>query len=225
VLCELFSQRILPDAAVRHTPVLCAYGQRDHLLHRIGFTEWSEYEAQIQSICRQVRFTPLISDHFRSNLDLSSCVAVATDAGGAKRTGRFAEGLRIPMAIIDKRRIDDGHVKQGLVVGDVQGLNAIIFEDEISTGGTLAATAETLTKAGVEKIYVGATHAVLCGPAMERLKKMPVAEVVVTNTVHLPKEKKIAKLTALSVAPLLAEAIQRINNGESIGALFESQTE
>jgi ribose-phosphate pyrophosphokinase len=168
---------------------------------------------------------PLISDHFRSNLDLSSCVAVATDAGGAKRTGRFAEGLRIPMAIIDKRRIDDGHVKQGLVVGDVQGLNAIIFEDEISTGGTLAATAETLTKAGVGKIYVGATHAVLCGPAMERLKRMPVAEVVVTNTVHLPKEKKIAKLTALSVAPLLAEAIQRINNGESIGALFESQTE
>jgi ribose-phosphate pyrophosphokinase len=165
---------------------------------------------------------PLICEHFRKSLDLSTCVAVATDAGGAKRTGRFAERLKIPMAIIDKRRINDGQVKQGLVVGEVRGLNAIIFEDEISTGGTLAATAETLTAAGVGRIYVGATHPVLCGPAIDRIKAMAVEEIVVTNTVSLSQEKKIPKLTVLSVAPLLAEAIQRISSGESIGALFDS---
>ncbi|MCP4682114.1 MAG: ribose-phosphate pyrophosphokinase, partial [Desulfobacterales bacterium] len=100
---------------------------------------------------------PSICDHFRSTLDLTEAVVVATDAGGAKRAGRFAKWLNTSMAIIDKRRLSDTNVEQGLVVGDVKGRDAIIFDDEISTGGTLTATVKTLEKAKVKKIYVGAT--------------------------------------------------------------------
>lgn len=167
---------------------------------------------------------PLISDYFRqaSGLagDLKKTVAVATDAGGAKRVGRFASRLNIPLAIIDKRRISDTDVKQGLVVGDVKNRNAIVFDDEISTGGTIVSTINTLKDAGVRKIHVAATHAVLCGTAVDRLKKSATGKVVVTNTVDVPPEKKFPQLEVLSVAGLLAEAIKRIHTGESVGALF-----
>ncbi len=163
---------------------------------------------------------PFFKTYFKDNLDLGNAVVVATDAGGAKRAGKFAKTLQVPMAIIDKRRVDDTKVVQGLVVGDVKGRDAIVFEDEISTGGTLATSIRTLTKAGVGSIYVGATHAVLCGPAVKRLDTPEVAEVVVTNTVDISKEKRINKLKVLSVAPLMAEAIRRIHTGESVGALF-----
>jgi len=164
---------------------------------------------------------PTIADYFRENYDLSQAVAVATDAGGAKRVGRFASNLDIPMAIIDKRRISDTDVKQGSMVGDVAGKDAIIFEDEISTGGTLLASVETLEQAGASRILVGASHAVLCGPAIENLAKSSITEIVVSNTVDVPPEKKLDKITVLSIASLLAEAIRRIHTGESVGALFE----
>jgi ribose-phosphate pyrophosphokinase len=160
-------------------------------------------------------------DHFRRQLDLSNAVVVATDAGGAKRAGRFAKHIQLPMAIIDKRRVADTKVVQGLVVGDVAGRDAIIFEDEISTGGTLIASVDTLLSAGVKRIYVGATHGVLCGPAVERLEKSPIESVVVTDTVHLSQKKQKEKIETLSVAPLFAEAIRRIHTGESVGALFD----
>jgi len=164
---------------------------------------------------------PAIADYFRTNYDLSKAVAVATDAGGAKRVGRFASYLDIPMAIIDKRRIDDTNVKQGSMVGDVAGRDAIIFEDEISTGGTLLASVETLEQANANKILVGASHGVLCGPAIKNLEKSSITEIVVSNTVNVPPEKRLDKITVLSVASLLAEAIRRIHTGESVGALFE----
>ena len=163
---------------------------------------------------------PLIIDYFKKHLDLNKVVAVATDAGGAKRVGRFATRLNVPMAIIDKRRVSDTQVKQGLVVGDVKGKDVIIYDDEISTGGTLLTTVDTLTAAGAGKIYVGATHPVLCGQAAGNLQKSPINEVVVTNTVDIPAEKRIDKITCLSVAPLLAQAIRHIHTGESVGALF-----
>ena len=163
---------------------------------------------------------PVIADHFRSRLDLSNMVAVATDAGGAKRVGRFSERLGIPMAIIDKRRITDTLVKQGHVVGDVSGRDVVILEDEISTGGTLISTIETLRAAGARSIHAGAVHGVLCGPAIERLREAPVDSVVVTNTVQVAPEKQIDKLTVLTVAPLFAAAIERIHSGASVGALF-----
>ena len=164
---------------------------------------------------------PTIADYFRDNYDLSKAVAVATDAGGAKRVGRFASRLNIPMAIIDKRRVDDTNVKQGSMVGDVSGRDAIIFEDEISTGGTLLASVETLEQAGANKILVGASHGVLCGPAIKNLAKSSITEIVVSNTVDVSPDKRLDKIKVLSIASLLAEAIRRIHTGESVGALFE----
>ena len=164
--------------------------------------------------------TPMIMDYFRKNLDLDNVVAVATDAGGAKRVGNFATRLNVPMAIIDKRRVSDTQVKQGLVVGDVVGKDVIIYDDEISTGGTLLTTVDTLKKAGAGNIYVGATHPVLCGKAVENLKKSSIKEVVVTNTVEIPEKKQIDIISCISMAPILAEAIRRIHTGESIGELF-----
>ncbi len=164
---------------------------------------------------------PIIAEYIQQNMDLSSAVAVATDAGGAKRVGRFAHYLNIPMAIIDKRRISDVKVKQGLVVGDVKGCDAIIFDDEISTGGTLVATAKTLAKAGVRKMIMAVTHPVLCGEAVKNIGISKLDRVIVTNTVHVGEEKKFDYLTVLSIAPLLAEAIKRIHTGESVGDLFK----
>lgn len=164
---------------------------------------------------------PLIGDYIKENFDLAQAVAVATDAGGAKRVGKFASRLHLPMAIIDKRRVGDTEVDQGLVVGDVKGKDALIFDDEISTGGTLAVTAETLKKAGARELIVGTTHAVLCGPSVRNLADSPIKNIVVANTVHIPAKKRLDKITVLSVAPLLAEAIRRIHTGESVGALFD----
>lgn len=164
---------------------------------------------------------PYFVDHFRRQSDLTNAVVVATDAGGAKRAGSFAKRIHLPLAIIDKRRVADTEVVQGLVVGDVKGRDAIIFEDEISTGGTLTASVETLMAAGVKSIQVGATHGVLCGPAVERLTESPLRSVVVTDTVYFPPDKHNEKIHTLSVAPLFAEAIRRIHTGESVGALFD----
>jgi len=164
---------------------------------------------------------PYFVDHFRKQLDLANAVVVATDAGGAKRAGRFAKHIHLPMAIIDKRRVADTEVTQGLVVGDVEGRDAIIFEDEISTGGTLVASVKTLAAAKVKSIHVGATHGVLCGPAVNRLADSPIASIAVTDTVHVPEGKRAGKILTLSVAPLFAEAIRRIHTGESVGALFD----
>jgi ribose-phosphate pyrophosphokinase len=163
---------------------------------------------------------PIICDHFQRRLDISNPVVVATDAGGAKRAGRFANKMNTSMAIIDKRRISDTDVVQGLVVGDVKGKDAIIFDDEISTGGTLTTSVETLEKAGVRKIFVGATHPVLSGPAVKNLKDSSIEEIVVTDTVEITDNKKMERLNVLSVGPLFAEAIKRIHIGESVGALF-----
>jgi ribose-phosphate pyrophosphokinase len=163
---------------------------------------------------------PLICDYFENTLDLSQTVSVATDAGGAKRVGRFASRLNTPLAIIDKRRVSDTDVKQGLVVGDVKQRDAIIFDDEISTGGTIVSTIATLQRAGVRKIFVAATHAILCGAAAQNLKDSAAEKVVVTDTVDISAPKRFAQIEVLSVAGLLAEAIKRIHTGESVGELF-----
>jgi ribose-phosphate pyrophosphokinase len=163
---------------------------------------------------------PTLADHFRTTYDLSRLVAVATDAGGAKRAGRFAERLNIPLAIVDKRRLSDTEVEQGRLIGDVAGREAVVFEDEISTGGTLMATVKTLREAGAAKVLVGAVHPVLCGPALKNLRDSPIESLVVTNTVEVPESKRLPHLTVLTVAPLFAEAIRRIHTGESVGELF-----
>ena len=163
---------------------------------------------------------PTITSYMEKHYDTSNIVAVATDAGGAKRVGKFSSRLNVPMAIIDKRRISDTQVKQGSVVGDVKGKDAVIFEDEIATAGTLISTVDTLLAAGVRSVHAAATHGVLCGPAIERIKASGIESVIVTNTVNIAEEKTQDKITSLSVAPLFAEAIKRIHTGESVGALF-----
>ena len=163
---------------------------------------------------------PLMAEYFKNNFQLSDLVAVATDAGGAKRAARFAEQIGIPLAIIDKRRISDTEVSQGHVVGDVKNRDAIIFDDEISTGGTICKTVDTLKQAGVNRVIAGAVHPVFCGPAVERLTSTAFNSVVVTNTVEIPESKRFPALTTLSTAPLFAEAIRRIHTGESMGELF-----
>ena len=163
---------------------------------------------------------PIMTDYVKENYDLNRAVAVAADAGGAKRVGRVASRLGLPMAIIDKRRIGDQNVHQGFVVGEVEGRTALVFEDEIATGGTMISTIRTLLAAGANRVIAGATHPILCGNAVAKLEASGLAELIVTNTCHVPPNKRSPKLRMLSVGPLIAEAIRRIHTGESVGALF-----
>ncbi len=163
---------------------------------------------------------PIIARFFAQQHDLSNMVVVATDAGGAKRAGRFSERLGTPLAIIDKRRVSDTQVLQGQVMGEVRGRDVVVFEDEISTGGTLIATVDTLRAAGARTIHACAVHGVLCGPAIERLRGAGIESLVVTDTVPVAPHKRLDKLSVLTVAPLLAAAIGRIHSGESVGELF-----
>ena len=164
--------------------------------------------------------TPILTKYIREQYGLDTAVAVAADAGGAKRVGRIAEQLHLPMAIIDKRRKGDQNVQQGFVVGDVKDRVALVFEDEIATGSTLVTTVQTLLEAGAERVIASATHPILCGPAMTNLQNADLDELIVSNTCQVGPEKNFEKLTVLSIAPLLAEAIRRIHSGESVGALF-----
>jgi ribose-phosphate pyrophosphokinase len=163
---------------------------------------------------------PIITDYVDEKFGLESAVVVAADAGGAKRVGPIAERLRLPMAIIDKRRKGDQNIQQGFVVGEVKNRTALVFEDEIATGSTMTTTVHTLLEAGASRVIAGATHPILCGPAVHNLQSAELEELIVTNTCHVSPEKRFDKLTILSVAPLLAEAIRRIHSGESVGELF-----
>lgn len=163
---------------------------------------------------------PIMTDYIGKTYDLANSVVVAADAGGAKRAGRVAARLKLPMAIIDKRRVGDQDVHQGFVVGEVKGKNALIFEDEIATGSTMLTTIETLREAGAERIIAAATHAVMTGDAVNNLAHSALEQLIITNTCHVEPEKRFDKLTVLSVAPLLAEAVRRIHTGESVGVLF-----
>ncbi len=164
----------------------------------------------------------LLSNYFRRK-ELADPVVV-TDLGFAKRARTFAELLDAPLAIIEKRRqgnLDRAELLN--VIGEVAGRRAIIVDDEIDTAGTLMETVRALEKEGVTEIYACATHGVLSDPAVERIRDSALLEVVVTDTVPLTPAKRIAKIRGLSVAPLIGEAIKRIHEGESVGALFSSE--
>jgi len=164
--------------------------------------------------------TPVLVDYFKST-DVSNSVVVAPDAGSAKRAEKYARLLNLPLAIIDKRRVgnkDTAVVKH--IIGDVKGKRAIIFDDEISTGGSLINTAETLEEQGVTDIRASVVHPVLCGDAVERIQKSNISEVIVTNTIPVEGPKKIDKIKVLSVGKMFAKAIRRIHNGESVSVLF-----
>jgi len=163
--------------------------------------------------------TPIIARHFQE-MGQEDFVAVAPDAGSARRAGAYATRLGIPLALVDKRRVNDQKVELRAVVGDVVGKSVIIFDDEIATGTSLLETVNVLASVGVRAVYAGCTHGVLCGLAIGRIAASPLQQVVVTDTVPLAPEKRIDKITVLSVAPLFGEAIKRIHTGESVSSLF-----
>lgn len=153
---------------------------------------------------------------------LNNLVVVAVDIGISKRARDLAALLGVPLAIIEKRRMDNQGSTESLnVIGDVSGMTALTFDDEIDTAGSLIAAADALQQAGVKEVYSCATHAVLSGPGAERVEGSIIKELVVTDTLPLSKEKLNGKIRTLSVAGLLGEAIQRIHNGVSVGAMFE----
>ena len=166
----------------------------------------------------------LLSQYFQEK-GLDDIVVVATDIGISKRARDLAERLNAPLAIIEKRRgeTDESGNRRAEslnIIGTVRGKTAVTFDDEIDTAGSLSAAVQILEREGAREIYACATHGVLSGPATQRLLKSPIKEVVLTDTIPVPLEKRDGKLTILSVAPLFGEAIRRIHFGESVGALF-----
>ena len=164
----------------------------------------------------------LLSSHFiRKSLENA---VVVTDLGFAKRARTFAELLNAPLAIIEKRRLDNDDRAEVLnVIGEVRGRRAIIVDDEIDTAGTLIEIVHALEREGVTEMYACATHGVLSDPAVERIRASGLIEVVITDTIPLPPSKRLDKIKVVPIAPLIGEAISRIHNGESVGALFSSE--
>jgi len=163
----------------------------------------------------------LLSRHFKENY-ANNLVVVATDVGITKQARDFAAKLEAPLAIIEKRRAENNDKSKIYnLIGDVAGKRALLVDDEIATGGSIISAAEMLMENGASEVYVGATHPIFSGNAIDRIKESPIKGVVITDTVPVPEEKRIGKITVLPIAPLVAEAIRRIHTGMSIGAMFE----
>jgi len=160
---------------------------------------------------------PHIRERFRDDL-----VMVSPDAGGVPRARAYAKRLHAGLALIDKRRPKENEAEAMHLVGDVTNKTAVILDDMVDTAGTLVAAARTLAECGAREVHACCTHAILSGPALERLREAPIGSVVVTDTLP-PREgsTSLAKLKILSSAPLFAEAIRSIHNEDSISRLFE----
>lgn len=162
-----------------------------------------------------------LSRYFQQK-NLEDLVVVAPDVGKAKDARNFAARLNAPVAIVEKRRIGNEDRAEALsIIGDVEGRRALLVDDEIDTGGTIVEATNLLLDKGVTEVYACCTHPIFSGQAVERLDNSPIKEVVVTNTVPLPKDKHSDKIKTLSIASLLGEAIHRIHTGQSVGAMFE----
>jgi ribose-phosphate pyrophosphokinase len=165
---------------------------------------------------------PVLVDHFQNQgIDPKELVVVSPDEGSTKRALRYAEKLGGELAIVDKRRSSAEVTRQENIIGaPVKGKVAIMFDDMISTAGSVCGAAKVLHERGAKEIFVGVTHGVLCGPAIERLKASPIREVIITDSIPLRPEQLLSKIRVLSVAPLLGEAIKRIHRNESVSRLF-----
>ncbi|MGI9328136.1 MAG: ribose-phosphate diphosphokinase [Pseudomonadales bacterium] len=183
------------------------------------------HSPQVQGFFRipadQLNATPLVCDHLRDSSDLGDSVLIASDVGEAKDLAEYANRLKLPMAIIDKRRHDDSEQPQAVaLIGDVKNRNALIIDDEIASGGTMIAAAEFLKSSGAQRIEAAAVHPVMSGQAKSRLDDSAIERVVVTDTIPISEERRSAKVNAVSVAKLFADAIYAIHHGESISELF-----
>ena len=166
---------------------------------------------------------PILLQHFQDRVAQGvwrDLVVVSPDAGGVERARAFAKRLGTSLAIMDKRRTAPNEAKIMHVIGDVRGRDVILLDDIIDTAGTITQAAQALREEGARRILASCTHAVLSGRAIERLEQSEIEEVVVTNTIPLREEQACKKITVLSVAPLLGEAIRRIHTETSVSSLF-----
>jgi ribose-phosphate pyrophosphokinase len=169
---------------------------------------------------------PILAGYLEGKLNVGNVTVVAPDAGRVRVCERWTDRLGTPLAIIHKRRDPNvpNQVKVFEVIGDVAGRTCILVDDMIDTGGTIAKAADALFEQGAERVIVAATHGVLSGPAVDILKNSRISEVVITNTLPVAQEKKFDKLTVLSIAPLLARAINEVFNDGSVTSLFDGQS-
>ncbi len=164
----------------------------------------------------------LVLNKYFKEKNIPNLVVVSPDVGNMKTAARYAEHLGGELAIVHKKRFTGSEVKAQEIIGDVDGKNVLMCDDIIATAGTLCSAAELVKDRGAEKVYVGATHGVLAGPALERVERSSIDEVVVTDTIPLSEEaKKLANITVLSVSVMLGEAIKRIHKNESVSSLFD----
>jgi ribose-phosphate pyrophosphokinase len=168
----------------------------------------------------------LLADHVESKLDTSQVTVVAPDAGRVRVAERWTDRLGCPLAIIHKRRDPEvaNEVKVFEVVGEVEGRTCVIVDDMIDTGGTIVKAADALFEQGAARVVATATHGVLSGPAVDRLKNSRISEVILTNTLPLSEDKQFDKLTVLSIAPLIAQAIHEVFSDGSVTSLFGGQS-
>jgi ribose-phosphate pyrophosphokinase len=167
---------------------------------------------------------PIIGKYLSTNERYKDdLVIVSPDIGGVKRTRKLSEWLNSPIAIIDKRRPAPNVSEVMNVIGDIENKKVILIDDIIDTAGSIVNGAEALIKLGAKEVYACCTHAVLSGPAIERLQNSVIKEVIVLNTIPVPPEKAIDKIKVLSVAPIFAEAIKRVYEDVSVSVLFEQK--
>src|SRR3954469_18308296 len=162
---------------------------------------------------------PVLVDYF-IHLNIGNLVVVAPDIGSVKMARAYAKRLGVGLAIVDKRRPRPDAVEMMNVIGEVEGKNVVIFDDVVSTGATLVEAAEALKRAGAQDIYAGCTHGILCGDAVDRIRRSSVRELVVTDSIPHDPLKLQPSIKMLSVAGLLGEAIRRIHDEESLSSLF-----
>ncbi len=171
--------------------------------------------------CDRLTAQVILQDYFKKK-NLQDMVIVATDAGSSKKAYKYSEYFGCPIALIDKRREgNDDRAIATNVIGTVKGKEAIIFDDEVETGGSLIETANILYREGAKEIYAGCTHGVLAANAVQRIQESPIKELVITDTIPLEEEKKIDKIKVVSIAPLFAETIRRLNESKPLGDLFK----
>jgi len=151
---------------------------------------------------------------------LGNLVVVSPDAGGIKMARAYSKLLETPLAIVDKRREDATETHAMHIIGEVEGKNVLLVDDMISTAGSLVEAVRALKEEGALDIYASVVHPILCGPAIERIKKSELKELIVTNSIPVGPEKKLPNITQISVGPLLADAIRRIHQNESVSSLF-----
>ena len=163
----------------------------------------------------------LFLDYFKDLKKITDNLAIlAPDVGSSKRAGFFAKHLDVPLAIIDKRRISDTETNVMAIIGSVKDKDVLIPDDMIATGGTIVQAIQTAKSQGAKDVYLSATHPIFAGSAVEKLAGSEVKEVVVTDTVPIPKVKRFDALSVLSTAEIIGKAIKRIHSGESVSSLF-----